>query len=108
HDDRPDGSCRRSGNCSLSQKEKLNDQTSVWIRSRRSKERLLRFDLDAWMNGTADVSAGLQSQKQAKVRILQQSVKYYMFADVIMGTEGKLSIIKRSSMAECSGRRRWR
>ena len=30
------------------------------------------------------------------------------FADVIMGTEGKLSIIKRSSMAECSGRRRWR
>ena len=56
---------------------------------------MLRFDLDAWMNGTADVSAGLQSQKQAKVRILQQSVKYYMFADVIMGTEGKLGIIKK-------------
>ena len=55
---------------------------------------MLRFDLDAWINGTADVSAGLQSQKQAKVRILQQSVKYYMFADVIMGTEGKLSIIE--------------
>ena len=55
---------------------------------------MLRFDLDAWMNGTADVSAGLQSQKQANVRILQQSVKYYMSAGVIMGTEGKLGIIK--------------
>ena len=56
---------------------------------------MLRFDLDAWMNGTADVSAGLQSQKQANVRILQQSVKYYMSAGVIMGTEEKLGIIKK-------------
>ena len=43
---------------------------------------MLRFAVDAWMNGTADVSARLQSQKQVNVRILQQSVKYYMFADV--------------------------
>ena len=56
---------------------------------------MLRFAVDAWMNGTADVSAGLQSQKQANVRILQQSVKYYMSAGVIMGTEEKLGIIKK-------------